>query len=96
MCLTNGATPEAIAEALTAFIRSRYALPPGEVTPAEAATSLEAAGVSAKLAARFAGVLEACSTARFVPGGVAVLEKDLAAQVAQAQDVVGDLERLGR
>lgn len=91
--LRPDADPEALGEALTNYLRSRWNLPPGEVTPAEAARSLEASGVAAELAERVGLLLDTCFTVRFAPGGVAVLEKDL---VTEARELIAKLDRLGR
>ena len=91
--LRPGAEPEALGAALTNYARGRWTLPPGEVTPAEVARSLAASDVSAEIAERFALILDACSAARFAPGGVAVLEKDL---VTEARELIQLLDRQGR
>jgi hypothetical protein len=76
----------AVAESLSAYVRVRCHLPEGELTPAEAATSLRTAGVSESLADRVATILDACSAARFAAGGIAVDEREVAADARRVAD----------
>jgi hypothetical protein len=91
--LRGNSAPEAIGDAFTAYVRHRFALQPGEITPYEAARALEAHGVSTELADRVGELLSACAESRFAPGSVVVASKDL---VAQARELVQPLDRMGR
>jgi len=61
-------------------LRARFDLPPGEITPHEAAERLRQAGVDAGLADVCAELLATCSAVEFAPGGAAVSVPELAAR----------------
>jgi hypothetical protein len=57
-----------VRQAVQDFLRARFDLPPGEVTPKDAEECLRQAGYDEKLARACAGVLSGCDAAEFAPG----------------------------
>jgi|GEM_PF-6917579 len=91
--LQDGASPDAISKALMEYLRGKFNLPAGEITPFEASRELEARSIPPELAERVGNFLGACSEVRFAPGGVAVQESEL---VAEARALIQQLDRQGR
>src|SRR5262249_37060376 len=57
-----------VRELLQKVLRRQYGMPPGEITPYDAALRLRQAGVDEGLAGACAELLEACAAAEFAPG----------------------------
>jgi hypothetical protein len=74
------ASAASVRRLLTDFLRARLKMPPGEITPDDAAERLEQAGVNPLLARQFADLLDTCTTAEFAPGLVPIPPSDLAAR----------------
>jgi hypothetical protein len=91
--LRDGASPDVISKALMEYLRGKFDLPAGEITPFEASRELEGRGVPPELAERVGNFLGACSEVRFAPTGVAVQETEL---VAEARALIQQLDRQGR
>src|SRR5262249_47003948 len=69
-----------VRELLQRALQRRFGLPPGEITPHDAASRLHEAGVDAGLANAFSELLEVCAMAEFAPGVSSVPLPELAAQ----------------
>jgi hypothetical protein len=70
------------------FLRRHFRLPPGEVTPHDAAECLLRDSVPAGLARSFAALLETCEAAEFAPGVAKASPADLATYAQQLMDQV--------
>ena len=68
------------------FLRRRFALPPGEVTPRDAEGCLRRAGVEEGLARACADLLETCAAAEFAPGVASVSPDELSAYAGRLID----------
>jgi hypothetical protein len=77
---TSSLTITAIRQALTDFLRARFRMPPGEITPGDAAARLQEAGIEEALARQFAALMETCAAAEFAPGLIAVSVAELSAE----------------
>jgi hypothetical protein len=73
-----------VRQAVQDFLRARFDLPPGEVTPKDAEDCLRQAGYGEKLARECAEVLSGCDAAEFAPG----LARPAAELAAKAEEVV--------
>jgi hypothetical protein len=73
-----------VRQAVQDFLRARFDLPPGEVTPKDAEECLRQAGYGEKLARECAEVLSGCDAAEFAPG----LARPAAELAAKADEVV--------
>jgi hypothetical protein len=69
-----------IRELLQTVLRTRFGLPPGEITPADARSRLCQAGVDEGLANACSELLESCAAAEFAPGINPVSVPELAAR----------------
>jgi len=65
------------------FLRHHFRLPPGEITPRDAAESIERAGLGAGLANACAELLALCAAAEYAPGMVTAAPSELAGQAKQ-------------
>ncbi len=83
---SSAPTIEGVRQTMQDFLRRRFRLPPGEVTPRDAADCLRGAGVEEGLARACADLLETCATAEFAPGVVALSPTDLAAYARKLID----------
>src|SRR5262249_58156358 len=77
-----------VRQTLQDFLRRRFHLPPGEVTPHDAAECLRHGGVPEGLARSFGALLETCDTAEFAPGVVSTSPSDLAAYARQLMNQI--------
>jgi hypothetical protein len=75
--LAGATTAAETAAGLVTYVRARCHLPPGEITPTEAAAALRRVDVDATLAERTAEILDRCASARYAPQPVAVFELEL-------------------
>lgn len=75
---TGRATATDVRRTVTDYLRRRYRMPLGEITPLDAARRLSAAGVVPVLVAECAALLETCAAAEFAPGLAGVPTDDLA------------------
>jgi hypothetical protein len=82
------ATFAEVRRSLHDFLRRHFRLPPGEVTPHDAAEALLRGGVPAGLARSFAALLETCEAAEFAPGVAKASPADLADYARQLMDQV--------
>jgi hypothetical protein len=73
-----GVTVGEVHQAVQDFLRARFNLPAGEVTPPSAAACLRAAGYDEGLARRCEELLETCAAALFAPGLVNLTPTELA------------------
>ncbi len=73
-----------VRQAVQDFLRARFDLPPGEVTPKDAEDCLRQAGYGEKLARECAEVLSGCDAAEFAPG----LARPAAELAAKAEEVI--------
>jgi hypothetical protein len=77
-----------VRQTLQDFLRRRFHLSPGEVTPHDAAECLRRGGVPEGLARSFGALLETCDTAEFAPGVVSTSPSDLAAYARQLMNQI--------
>jgi hypothetical protein len=73
-----------VRQAVQDFLRARFDLPPGEVTPKDAEDCLRQAGYGEKLARECAEVLSGCDAAEFAPG----LARPATELAARADEVI--------
>ncbi len=78
----------AVRRTMQEFLRRHFRLPPGEVTPHDAADCLLRGGVPAGLARSFAALLETLEAAEFAPGVARASPADLASYARQLMDQV--------
>jgi hypothetical protein len=82
--LTQGpASVAEVGELLHDFLRSRFALPAGEVTPHDAAVCLRGAGVAEEQVHACQELLQTCAAAEFAPGMLDVSVSELADTAAK-------------
>jgi hypothetical protein len=72
-----------VRELLQHMLRTRFGMPPGEITPHDAAERLTQSGVDEGLAKACAELLETCTAAEFAPGLAPAPLAELAAQAEQ-------------
>lgn len=77
-----------VRQTLQDFLRRHFRLPPGEVTPHDAAEYLRRGGVPEGLARSFAALLDTCATGEFAPGVVNTSPSELAAYARQLMDQI--------
>jgi hypothetical protein len=89
---TPAPTAAGVRQLLADFLRARFQMPPGEITPHDAAERLREAGIHTRLSREFAELLEHCVAAEFAPGLMAASGADLA---VRADRLIQAVERLG-
>jgi hypothetical protein len=89
---TSVRTVSEVRQALTDFLRARFRMQPGEITPGDAERRLQEAGVEASLAQQFAKLMETCAVAEFAPGLSTVSPTELS---AEAEALIRALLRRG-
>jgi hypothetical protein len=85
---TGSPTAAEVSAAVQDFLRARLEMPPGEITPTEAAQRLTRAGYPPELAERCAEVLRACADLQFAPGATTIGANELA---GTADRLLGDI-----
>src|SRR5262249_42221066 len=76
-------TVEQVQSSLHDFLRARFSLPSGEITPQAAAECLRQAGVDASVAKHCEELLETCAAMLFAPGVIEIMPAELAGRAEQ-------------
>jgi hypothetical protein len=83
-----------LAEVLQSYLRSRFDLPPGELSSSALAKAFDDAGLSGELRDEARSLLDACDAGRFA--STAVADEEKARLTRRARDLLEALERGGK